>query len=426
MSSIQQTNSRQSRPEVFLDERTALTCIHCGLCMASCPTFLETGNENLSPRGRIYLMRQIQGGRIALSAPSTRAIDLCLGCLACQTACPGGVSYGELLETTRDFVEHHYRRSLFQTLLRRALVEQIFPYPWRMRLALLPLKIVRALRLESLMPKFVRDATSLVPTDMRTEAVPEFSPAQITEKRGRIGFIAGCVQSVMFGPTNAASIRLLNRAGYDVITPSGQGCCGALYSHSGHLEKARACARHNIAIFERLGLDQIVINAAGCGSTLKEYGHLLKDDPKWADRAKAFAAKVRDLVEVLPIPQSAIRNSQCLVTYHDACHLANPQGIRQQPRALLKAVCGDRFVELPETEICCGSAGSYNLTQPAMATQLQQRKTSNILKTGAKIVVTTNPGCILQIRAGLVKAGRADIEVLHIANFLDRALGDRL
>jgi glycolate oxidase iron-sulfur subunit len=421
MSSTQTTNSQPAAIERFIDERTALTCVHCGLCLASCPTYLETGDENLSPRGRIYLMRQLLSGRAPLNDATVQPLDVCLGCLGCQTACPGSVHYGELIEHTRDFIEHHHHRSLYQTLLRRVLVEQVFPYPWRTKLALAPLKFIRWLGLEKWLPAFTRPMTSLVPADFRSEPLPLTTPAVVTEKKGRIGFIEGCVQSVMFGPTNSAVVRLLARAGFDVVTPPGQGCCGALFSHSGQLAKARDCARQNIAVFERMAVDHIVIGGSGCGATLKEYGLLLKDDPAWAGRAKIFAGKVRDMVEILsPRSFGGGNGSGPLVTYHDACHLNHAQGIRQQPRELLKAVCGSRYVELPESDLCCGSAGSYNLTQPDMASRLQNRKTLNILKTGATVVVTTNPGCMLQIRAGLATAGRADIEVVHLADFLDR------
>ncbi|MFA5190380.1 MAG: (Fe-S)-binding protein [Verrucomicrobiia bacterium] len=405
----------------FIDERTALTCVHCGLCLTSCPTYLETGDENLSPRGRIYLMRQLLSGRVPLNDATVQPLDVCLGCLGCQTVCPGSVHYGELIEHTRDFIEHGYQRSLYQWLLRRVLVEQVFPYPWRTKLALAPLQFIRWIGVEGWLPRFTRGMTSLVPAGFRSEPLPLISPTAVTEKKGRIGFVEGCVQSVMFGPTNSAVVRLLNRAGFDVVTPPGQVCCGALYSHSGQLEKARDCARRNIAVFERFDVDHIVIGGSGCGATLKEYGLLLKDDPDWAARGKNFAAKVRDMVEILSPGSFTLKTeSMPLVTYHDACHLNHAQGIRQQPRDLLKAVCGSRYVELPESDLCCGSAGSYNLTQPDMAARLQKRKVSNILKTGASVVLTTNPGCMLQIRAGLVAAGRSDIEVVHLADFLDR------
>ena len=411
-------------PERFIDYDKSLACIHCGLCLSSCPTYLETGNENDSPRGRIYLMRAVQDGRLALGDTAVRHIDLCLGCRACEAVCPSGVQYGDLLEHTRDHIEKHYKRSTFQTFLRRIAIEKVFPFPGRMKLALLPAKIIRALRLEKLLPKFAREALSLVPADASAVQLPLISPPTAGPDRGRTGFISGCVMSVLFGNTNAASVRLLNRAGYEVVTPPEQGCCGALYAHSGKLELARACARHNIEVFERHDLAAIVINAAGCGSTLKEYGHLLHDDPAWAERARQFSAKVKDLTESLAQaareqPANPPPSSTAKVTYHDACHLAHPQHITKPPRELVRALVGGNFVELPESDVCCGSAGSYNLTEPEMAERLQRRKIENILKTGAQVVVTTNPGCLLQIRAGLRKAG-SSIEALHIADFLDR------
>ena len=424
MSSTPLTNSPPAQVESFLDERTAMSCVHCGLCLAACPTYLETGDENLSPRGRIYLMRHLQSGRAALNEPAVRALDSCLGCFGCQTACPANVRYGELLEHTRDHIEHRFKRPVLEWLWRRGFIEQVFPHPWRLKLALTPLKLIRQLGLEPALPSFVRRMTALVPADCRAVPMPVNSPTSTAVKKGRVGFIEGCVQRVMFGPTNAACMRLLNRAGFDVVTPPGQSCCGALYSHSGQLDQARQCARRNIATFENLGLDYIVIGASGCGGALKDYGRLLQDDPVWADRARAFAAKVRDLVELLPaaLVESRAGNRESRITYHDACHLRHAQGIYQQPRALLQALCGSDFVELPESDLCCGSAGSYNLTQPAMSARLQQRKIGNILKTGATTVVTTNPGCMLQMRAGLAAAGRPDIEVTHLADFLERSL----
>ena len=412
--------------ERFLDEQKALACIHCGLCLGSCPTYLETGNENDSPRGRIHLMRGVQDGRLPLDAPVVRHIDLCLGCRACEAACPSGVQYGALLEATRDHIERHHRRGWFQRFLRRFVIERIFPFPWRMRLALLPAKFLLRAKLTGWLPRFAQDALALVPEDAREVRLPETSPADPQPPRGRVGFISGCVMSVMFGPTNASSVRLLNRAGCDVVTPATQGCCGALYAHSGRLAEARDCARHNIAVFERLTLDAIIINAAGCGSTLKEYGHLLHDDPQWRDRAAAFSAKVKDLSEWLAAGEFKVQGStfkvEGRVTYHDACHLAHPQRITKPPRELVRAVAGAQFVELPESDVCCGSAGSYNLTEPEMAARLQRRKIENILKTGARCVVTTNPGCLLQIRAGLAAAGASDVEALHLADFLERNL----
>lgn len=401
----------------FLDYEKALSCIHCGLCLSSCPTYLETGNENDSPRGRIYLMRAVQAGRLPVAGTAAKHIDLCLGCRACEAVCPSGVPYGDLLEHTRDHVEKNYSRSPFQQLLRRVVIENVFPFPARMKAALLPARVAKWSGLEKILPSFAREALSLVPTDSRGAELPEFSPATIPEKRGCVGFVRGCVMNVMFGPTNLNSIRLLNAAGYDVITPRQQQCCGALYAHSGNMARARECARANIEAFAAQKCDAIVINAAGCGSSLKEYGNWMPDNPA----AKLFGAKVKDLTEWLVSagftgelkPDSSNR----LVTYHDACHLAHAQRITQAPRELVKAVAGKNFIDLPESDVCCGSAGTYNLTEPEMAARLQRRKTENIVKTKADLVVTSNPGCMLQIRAGLEKAG-ARVEVMHIADYL--------
>lgn len=423
----------------FLDYDQSLACVHCGLCLSSCPTYLETGNENDSPRGRIYLMRALQDGRLPLGDATVRHLDLCLGCRACEAACPSGVQYGGLLEATRDHIEHHHARGLFQSFLRRIAIEQVFPFPERMDLAL---RLARATkRLGKVLPRFAREALALIPEHADAAPLPEHSPAA-APRRGRVGFVSGCVMSVMFGSTNAASVRLLNRAGWEVVTPPAQGCCGALHAHGGNLESARAAARLNVAVFEPLALDAIIINAAGCGSTLKEYGHLLEGDPAWAERAAAFAGKVKDLSEWLAgecsvLSESVIRDEQASVgpgqsamrplpsairtTFHDACHLAHAQRITKAPRDLVRAVAGSNFVEMPESDVCCGSAGSYNLTEPDMAARLQRRKVENILQTGAKVVVTTNPGCLLQIQSGLRAAGATDVEAVHLADFLDRA-----
>jgi glycolate oxidase iron-sulfur subunit len=412
----------------FLNADQSMACIHCGLCLSACPTYLETGNENDSPRGRIHLMRALQDGRLALDERPVRHLDLCLGCRACEAACPSGVEYGQLLERTREFIEGHHSRKWWDRLLRRVAIEKVFPFPARMKLALLPVRILRALRLERLMPGRLRDAMDLVPRDIEAVTLPEKSPAHGPAPRSRVGFISGCVMSVMFGRTQLASLRLLNRAGHEVITPRDQVCCGALYAHGGNLKRARECARMNIAAFENRDLDAIIINSAGCGSTLKEYGHLLQDDATWAQRARRFSERVKDLTEWLALHPPELRSpgeaNVVQVTCHDACHLVHAQQVNRAPRDLLRSVAGDAFVEMPESDVCCGSAGSYNLTEPEMAERLQRRKTGNILRSGARVVITTNPGCLLQIQAGLRKAGAVHIRAVHLADYLAEHLPD--
>jgi len=352
-----------------------------------------------------------------VGAATVRHIDLCLGCRACETACPSGVQYGSLLEETRDHIEKHHSRGLFQWLLRRLVIEQVFPFPWRMQVALWPVRVIRFLRLGFLLPKFAREMMELLPQQLAKGNLPAKRLAK-GEAKGQVGFIEGCVMQVMFSDTNESSVELLNRDGWDVLTPKGQGCCGALYAHSGQLTKARDCARRNIVAFEGQPLDAIIINAAGCGSTLVEYGELLKDDPAWAKRAEAFSAKVKDLVTWLDSSRFVLSGSGAKVTYHDACHLAHAQGITAEPRELVKAKSGGELVELAESDLCCGSAGSYNLTEPEMASRLQKRKAQNIIDSGAEVVVTTNPGCLLQIQSGLRKAGAHHIRAIHIADYL--------
>ena len=402
----------------FLDEKKALACIHCGLCLGACPTYLQTGNENESPRGRIYIMRALAAGRLPVDDTSVQHIDLCLGCRACEVACPSGVQYGALLEQTRDYIEREHSRSAYQTFLRRFVIERIFPVPWRMKLALGPARVVKALGIARFLPAAFSEPLRLLPKKMDSTSLPEISHATKQPAIGTVGFVRGCVMSVMFGNTNAASVRLLNEAGFDVVAPREQECCGALFAHSGRMEMARDHARRNVRAFAKHNLDAIVINAAGCGSTLKEYGHLLDGE----ESAEKFGGMVKDLTEFLVANGFTTRKFAPRperVTYHDACHLAHPQRITKQPRELVKAVAGANYVELPEADVCCGSAGTYNLTEPVMAEALQYRKVQNILGTGARTVVTTNPGCIMQIRADLEDQG---VRVMHIADFLVEAM----
>ncbi|MBP1685561.1 MAG: hypothetical protein H6Q33_1704 [Deltaproteobacteria bacterium] len=409
-------------PLVALPPGKFLDCVHCGLCLSACPTYLELGTEMDSPRGRIYLMRAVHEGTLGMTPDVVRHLDLCLGCRACETACPSGVRYGELLEAARVVVDARHRRPLVDRW-RRTLISSIFPYPRRLRALLAPLLVLERFGILDIVRSANRWVALLPRLDSWTP-LAEVTPAQGPERR-RIGFVAGCVAQVVFAETNRATVRVLSRNGCTVITPPRQGCCGALSLHAGQQRAALDAARRNLDTFPG-DLDVIVVNAAGCGAMLKQYGQLLAGDRVYADRAKAFSAKVRDVTEFLAmLPITPPRgNLRTRVTYHDACHLAHGQGIREAPRQLLRQIPGLELVELPESDTCCGSAGSYNLTEPWMARHLAARKAAHILGTGATCVAAANPGCILQIRVALRDAGNA-IPVLHPIELLDQAYRPR-
>ncbi|HET7559964.1 MAG TPA: heterodisulfide reductase-related iron-sulfur binding cluster [Limnochordia bacterium] len=419
-----------------LEFEAYLKCIHCGLCTAACPTYLETGSEADSPRGRIHMMRSVAEGRVPLDENLVFHLERCLDCRACQTACPSGVEYGRLIEDARARIEQKGLRSRRDRLLLALLRDRLFPYPGRMRLALWPLRVLQRLfrgrertlqRLMRLLPGNLAGMAELVPPVVQKSAPLAAETTAQGEERYRVALLAGCVGSVMFGHVNAATARVLARNGCRVVVPQQQGCCGALHSHTGAVEAAKAFARRNIAAFAAAAgerpFDAILVNAAGCGSSLKEYGHLLADDPEWAERAKTFSGRVLDVSEFLArieLEPPKANPGVDEITYHDACHLLHGQGVRHQPRTLLRKLPGVELVPLVEADICCGSAGIYNLVQPEMADDLLHRKVEHIAATRAKVVVTGNPGCALQIRLGLNRAGIA-AEVLHPIELLDRA-----
>jgi glycolate oxidase iron-sulfur subunit len=378
-----------------------------------------------SPRGRIYMMRAGAENRLALNGSVVAHFDSCLGCMACETACPSGVRYAPLIEETRAAIEHHHSRSLADRLFRRLLFT-VLPYPARLRLLALPLSLVHVLRrwpaLLARLPVRIRNLVWLAPEGAKSGSLPERTPAKGTTRLG-VGLVTGCVQSVFFGDVNQATVRVLAAEGCDVHAPR-QGCCGALALHAGHPEDARRFARELIQVFERTELDAIVVNAAGCGSTMKEYGELLSADPAWADRARAFASRVRDVSEVLAAlapPRAPRQPLRLRVAYHDACHLAHAQNIRREPREVLASIPGLTVVPFSETEICCGSAGIFNLVEPEMAAELGRRKVSRIAAVEPDLVVTSNPGCILQISAHARAAGKP-FEVQHLVQLLDRSI----
>ncbi len=380
-------------------------CVHCGFCLTTCPTYVLWGQEMDSPRGRIYLMNQGLGGE-PLSGSMVEHFDRCLGCMACVTACPSGVRYDRLIEDTRAQVERRHTRTPRQRALRAAIFA-LFPYPRRLRLLRGPLRAYQAVGLQRLVARsglLERLAPTLATLDSlapRLRGVPR-PPRRVPARgprRAMVGMLTGCVQSAFFPDVNSATIRILAAEGCEVLTPSEQGCCGALSVHNGREAEAQRFARKLIDTFEPLGIDYLVVNAAGCGSSLKEYGELLRDDPAYAARAQAFAAKVRDLSEVLTElgPVAERHPLPVTVAYHDACHLGHAQGVRAQPRALLRAIPGLTVREIADPEICCGSAGIWNVLNPEPAAELGERKARTVLATGAELLVTANPGCLMQV-----------------------------
>ncbi len=403
-------------------------CTHCGFCLPTCPTYLLWNEEMDSPRGRIVLMRAaldegVAGRARGLAMETATHFDRCLGCMACVTACPSGVRYDRLIERVRPQVERNASRSRAERRFRRLLFE-LFTHPGRLRAMapLLPLAKVGRGRLGSRFPRLGALA-SLAPGGQVSSAwrrLPEWTPSA-GPSRGRAGLLQGCVQRVFFHDVNAASARVLSAEGFDVFAPRLPGCCGALPMHAGEEPLARRLARRTIQALE--GCDVIAVNAAGCGSAMKEYGRLLEDDPAWAARAEAFSERVRDVSEVLAEaePRAPRHPVPLRAAYHDACHLAHAQGVRAQPRKLLLDVPGLELLEPAEWEICCGSAGLYNVLQPEAADALGARKAENLLTTGAQAVVAGNPGCALQIASHAERLGRR-LPVYHLVQVLDASI----
>jgi glycolate oxidase iron-sulfur subunit len=405
-------------------------CVHCGFCLPVCPTYVLWNEEMDSPRGRIYLMKMVADGTANINETWVNHFDACLGCMACVTACPSGVEYGKLIEATRAQIERRYTRPAAEKRFRRLLFT-IFPRPDRLRALLLPLRLyqkaglqslVRRVGIPKLLPARFRAMEALLPQVPAHETLPELIPAQ-GERRRRVGLLLGCVQRVLFPQVNAATARVLAAEGCEVVAPKAQPCCGALLVHAGEEEHAVQLARQTIDAFEKARVDAVIINAAGCGSNVKEYGHLLRDDPEYAERAKAFAAKCRDVSEFLSeLEPRATRHALPLrVAYHDACHLQHAQGVRLQPRTVLGRIPQLDLLEIPEAGICCGSAGIYNLVQPEAATELGDRKASHIAALEADIVVSANPGCLLQLQSALARAGRK-LPVRHFIELLDASI----
>jgi glycolate oxidase iron-sulfur subunit len=407
-------------------------CVHCGLCANNCPTYRLWGQEADSPRGRIRQMALVDQGRLELGEAFVTHIDRCLNCRNCETVCPSGVEYGKILELARAQIEQKYKRPFVSRVLRDLVYRRLLPYPRRIAAAALALKIYQRSGLAALARATgilrllgLQDREKLLP---RIDSEFFFSDLGKTfpargERRARVAFFAGCVAQVTFSELNRATIRVLQANGCEVVAPAGQVCCGALAAHAGVRDVARELARRNLDAFLGEEFDAIITNAAGCGSTLKEYTHLFGAEDAAEARARQFTAKMRDVTEFLAeLGMTApLRALPLRVTYQDSCHLVHGQKIREAPRELLRAIPGIEFVEMPLSEQCCGSAGVYNVTETSTSLEILERKMQCVAQTKAGVIATANPGCILQLRAGaaMQKTGQ---EVWHVVELLDRAL----
>ena len=415
----------------YVDRKLIKQCVHCGLCLSACPTYLILGSELDSPRGRVYQMRAVQEGRIDLNDPDFRLhMDRCLNCRACETACPSGVQYGRLLEATRAVLPP---RNQTDSIIRSVVLNRVFTSSTLLDAAGAAMRLYQKSGAQSLarasgimnrLPLNLGRLEALLPVfqgGIAKATLPEVIPAQ-GEKVARVALVTGCVQEQFFSLTNAATARVLAHNGCEVIVPTGQACCGALHSHGGEHDTAKHLAMRLISQFEQTDADYYIINAAGCGSTLKEYHHLLADDPTWAERALRFTNKVRDISEYLGSIDvrrdfGAIHRR---VTYQDACHLAHGQKITTQPRDLIRSIPGIELIEMKESDTCCGSAGIYNVTQFDLSMRLLDRKIENVIATKAQTIVASNPGCIIQLMHGVRQRGM-QLDVIHPVDLLDLA-----
>jgi glycolate oxidase iron-sulfur subunit len=393
------------------------TCIHCGLCLDKCPTYRALGTEMDSPRGRVYLIKAVNEGRLTMTPHFIEHMYLCLDCRACETACPSHVEFGDLMERARGQIERHVPRSWQERLLRRLL---FYALRWYQRLGLQTL--LRRIRLFDLLPGRLKNMQAMLPSlpsrpFMRS--VPEAISGQAPVTQ-RVAFFTGCIMNLFYAEVHHASSRVLRANGCDISIPPQQVCCGALHMHAGERQQARRLARRNISVFEQYEVDVIVNNAAGCGAQLKTYGELLADDPEFATRAQQFSARVRDIAEVLaPAPlRGPLGSVPKRVVYDDPCHLLHAQRIQQQPRQLLQQIPDMQLVPLGDADFCCGAAGIYNLTQPELSQRILARKIEHIKAAQPDVIATGNPGCIMQLRLGVQQA-QLDIPVVHPIELLD-------
>jgi glycolate oxidase iron-sulfur subunit len=422
-----------------------INCMHCGLCLPTCPTYALTGLEKSSPRGRIRLIKAVSDGDLPITDGFVREMNFCLDCQACETACPAGVKYGALVEAARAQIYREGYEGFMTRLTKKTMLEWAFLRQSRLKLLARLLRLyersglkwflqkTELLRLLSRKLHAVQPLSPTISAEFSSDVLPEII-RPVGPPRFRVGFLTGCIMDVAFAEVNMDTIRLLLHHDCEIVVPCGQACCGSLQAHNGSYDAAREMAKNNIRLFDRDDLDYVVMNSAGCGAFMKEYGHVFRDDVRWAEAAMRVSAKVKDITEFLvetgyrPAngrseqkgaygggPSRSFRGKR--VVYHDACHLVHTQKISQQPRQLLKMIPGIDYVELPESTWCCGSAGIYNIVHYDDSMKLLERKVENILKVTPDIIITGNPGCLLQIQHGLKTKG-LNIELMHTATFL--------
>lgn len=433
-------NPLTEKLKLKLDYEELTNCMRCGFCLPACPTFKETGIEAESPRGRIALMKAVSDGLMEPDKAFEDQMNHCLGCRACEPACPADVKYGHLIEQARDSIEDHAEHSKLISMVRNLAFKRIFPYPSRMKRLGLLIKIyqrsgvqfiTRKLGLMKLFPKHMSDMEGILPNASSRGVVEQLGtiyPAK-GEPIARVGMFRGCIMDVLFTETNINTVKLLSEAGFEVVIPETQNCCGALHAHSGEQDMARDLARKNIKAFKAADVDYIVSNAGGCGAILVEYDHLLHEDLQWKESSKWFASITRDvsqlIVEEGRIPQfaesSKFANDEedVQITYQDSCHLKNVMKSSSAPRELMKQVNHVTFMESKESDRCCGSAGIYNLTQPQMADQILEHKMKHVKQTKARYLLTSNPGCLLQMKLGIKRHKPPEpMKAVHIVDFL--------
>jgi glycolate oxidase iron-sulfur subunit len=417
--------------KLTLDEEELTNCMRCGFCLPACPTYRETGLEAASPRGRIALMKAVKDDLMPPDASFTKQMDFCLGCRACETACPADVRFGRLLEQSRAAIASHAPQTWYSKAIRRLFFQGLFPHRFQLRLvgALLALYqrsglhwLIHRTKLARLLPQHLAQMDRILPNASSqgvVERIGTLVPAR-GKKKGRVGLLRGCIMDVTFADTNVKTAQLLSGAGYEVVIPPAQTCCGALHAHSGEEAESRRLAQENIRVFKETEVDWIASNAGGCGAHLVEYAHLLDHDPSWAEDARWFADRTRDISQLLmkgnPLPLGPIPQR---VTYQHSCHLRNGMQVTREPESLIRAIPEVTYVPLFEGERCCGSAGIYNLTHPDTSLNILDEKMEHVQKTTADILVTTNPGCLLQMKLGIERAGlSSQVQAVHLVDLL--------